>query len=65
MHDLDGNHYPEFALTQNDKLVLFDHTGELVPGWPREVLALANGDLLWFDGVLTSGDIDGDGHVAQ
>jgi subtilisin family serine protease len=61
VHDLDNDGLPELALLQNDQVLLFDHRGALLSGWPYRVPSLPSGDLAWFDGVLTSGDIDGDG----
>lgn len=61
-HDLDSDGLPEFAMTQNEKVLLFDHTGNLKPAWPQLISPDQHGDrLIWFDGVVGSADITGDG----
>ena len=60
--DLDNDGFPEIAYGLKNKFYLFDHQGNVIPGWPFMAPAY-NGNTIYFDSSAASGDIDGDGNL--
>jgi len=60
--DLDGDGYPEIAWSYSNRIYLFDHEGNVLPGWPF-ITPDYNGKIMLFENAAASGDVDGDGDL--
>jgi subtilisin family serine protease len=60
--DLDQDGRPEIAWSYSNRIYLFDHEGNVLPGWPF-IAPDYNGKIMVFENAAASGDIDGDGQL--
>ena len=60
--DLDGDRSLEVAWSYSNRVYLFDHQGNVLPGWPF-IAASYNGKTMLFENASASGDLDGDGQL--
>ena len=60
--DLDQDGFPEIAWSFSNRIYLFDHQGNIMPGWPF-IAPSYNGKTMLFENAAASGDIDGDGQL--
>ncbi len=60
--DLDRDGKSEIAWSFSNRIYLFDHQGNVLPGWPF-IAPDYNGKIMLFENAAASGDIDGDGRL--